>query len=64
MQCKLKSKWSFNEKPEGSSLRGGVSQKIIKGLNIAGQLKKRYIQGRPEMLQGMAINNQWPWEDG
>ena len=47
----------LNEKLEGSSLQGGASRKITTGLNVAGQLKKGCIRVRPEMAQGMVLDN-------
>jgi len=41
----------FNEKLEGSSLRGGASRKTATGLSVAGRLKKRCIRVRLEMAK-------------
>ena len=54
----------FNEKLEGSSLRGGALRKIATGLSVAGRLKKRCIRVRLEMAQGMAVNSQRPRGEG
>jgi len=54
----------FNEKLEGSSLRGGVLRKIATGLSVAGRLKKRCIRVRLEMAHGMAVNSQRPRGEG
>ena len=59
MQCKLRERIrsrSFNEKLEGSSLRGGASRKITTGISVAGRQKKLCIRVKPEMAQGMAVN--------
>ena len=59
MQCKLRERTrsgSFNEKLEGSSLRGEVSRKTSTSLKVAGRLQKECIQARFDMTQGMVVN--------